>query len=174
MPGGTAALDFNREGESALAKWMLAIAPRAAPLRLVDAAQPQRGVALGSASAAAGFVASGRCLVQAYGDGRVDVLSGFGFVRLFGLRGAAGTVRAMALGMTGHFALLRGDGRIELYEQPLCGDAEALCEHAAARLVVMADADRLRHLPPPADTPVSQPPGPACGALIERVLPGWR
>ena len=173
-PGGTAALDFNREGESALAKWMLAIAPRAAPLRLVDAAQPQRGVALGSASAAAGFVASGRCLVQAGDAGRVDVLSGFGFVRLFGLRGAPGTVRAMALGMTGHFALLRGDGRIELYEQPLCGDAEALCHHAGPLLRPMADADRLRHLPSPADAPVSQPPGPACSALIERVLPGWR
>ncbi|MFT3953946.1 MAG: WD40 repeat domain-containing protein [Piscinibacter sp.] len=173
-PGGTAALDFNREGESALAKWMLAIAPREAPLQLVDPAQPQRGVALGSASVAAGFVASGRCLVHAGGDGPAEVISSFGFVRLFGLRGGAGTVRAMALGATGRFALLRGDAGIELYEQPLCGDAEALCRFAETRLVPMADADQLRHLPPAADAPVSQPPGPACGTLIARVLPGWR
>jgi hypothetical protein len=173
-PGGTASLDFNRDGESALAKWMLAIAPRAAPLRLVDPARPARSVTLGHAAVAAGFVASGRCLAWAGGDGRVEVVSGFAFARLFGLAGGTGTVRAMALGATERFALLRGDTRIELYEQPLCGDAEALCRFAAPRLVPIAAADRLRHLPPSAETPVSQPPGPACKALIERVLAGWR
>lgn len=173
-PGGVVALDFNRDGESVLAKWMLALGARSSPLQVVDPARPQRRVALGAASVAAGFVASGRCVVQAGADGRVDVITGHGFVRLFGLRGGPGPVRAMALGATDRFALMRGDGGIELYEQPLCGDAEALCRHAAPRLVAMAEADRLRHLPVPADAPVSQPPGPACRALIERVLPGWR
>lgn len=173
-PGGTAALDFNRDGESALAKWMLAIAPRATLLQIVDPAQPARSVTLGSPALAAGFVASGRCLVSAGGDGRVEVFSGFGFARLFGLAGGAGAVRAMALGATRRFALLRGAARIEWYEQPLCGDAEALCRFAEPRLKPITDAQRLRHLPPPAEAPVSQPPGPACSALIERVLPGWR
>lgn len=173
-PGGTAALDFNRDGETALAKWMLVIAPREAPLTVVDPDQPARSIALGGPASAAGFVASGRCLARAGGDGRVDVVSGFGFVRLFGLAGGAGTVRAMALGATGRFALLRGDARIELYEQPLCGDAEALCRFAAPRLTPIGAAQRLRHLPAAAQAPVSQPPGPACQALIERVLPGWR
>lgn len=172
--GGTAALDFNHEGESALARWMLAIAPREGPLQIVDPARPQRSVVLRGPSVAAGFVASGRCLVHAPADGPVEVHSGFGFVRLFGLRGGAGPVRAMALGATERFALLRVDGRIELYEQPLCGDAEALCRRAAPMLKTMTDADRLRHLPPPTDAPVLQPPGPTCSALIERVLPGWR
>jgi len=173
-PGGVTALDFNRSGESALAKWMLAIAPRAAPLQIVDPAQPARSVTLGQAAAAAGFVASGRCLALAGDDGRVDVVSGFGFKRLFGLAGSAGTVRAMALGRTERFALLRGDARIEIYEQPLCGDAEALCRFAEPRLAPMTAAQQLRHLPPPAEAPVSQPPGAACSALIARVLPGWR
>lgn len=173
-PGGTAALDFNREGESTVAKWMLAIAPRAAPLQLVDPARPARSITLGSPATAAGFVASGRCLAVAGSDGRAEVISSFGFVRLFGLAGGAGTVRAMALGATESFALLRGDARIEWYQQPLCGDAEALCRFAEPRLAPITQADRLRHLPPPADAPVSQPPGPACSALIARVLPSWR
>lgn len=173
-PGGTAALDFNRDGESALAKWMLAIASHAAPLQIVDPARPARSITLGSPTVAAGFVASGRCLALAGGDGRVEVVSGFGFVRLFGLAGSAGTVRAMALGATERFALLRGESRIDLYDQPLCGDAEALCRYAAPRLTPIGAEQRLRHLPPAAQSPVSQPPGPACQALIERVLPGWR
>lgn len=173
-PGGTAALDFNRDGGSPIAKWMLAIAARAAPLQLVDPARPARSIALGRPALAAGFVASGRCLVSAGGDGRVEALGSFGLVRLFGLAGSAGTVHAMALGQTERFALLRGDARIEIYEQPLCGDAEALCRFAEPRLVPITQADQLRHLPPPADAPVSQPPGPACSALIARVLPGWR
>ncbi|WP_341891689.1 WD40 repeat domain-containing protein [Variovorax sp. YR752] len=173
-PGGTAALDFNRDGESTMAKWMLAIAARAAPLQIVDPAQPSRGMSLGRRAVAAGFVASGRCVALAGGEGRVEVVSSFGFERLFGLAGSAGTVRAMALGATERFALLRGDARIEWYEQPLCGDAEALCRFAQPRLAPITQADRLRHLPPPAEAPVSQPPGPACKALIDRVLPGWR
>lgn len=173
-PGGAVALDFNRSGDATLARWMLAIAAREAPLQLVDPALPARHVTLGTEPSSAAFVASGRCLVQTYGSGRADVLSSFGFVRLFGLAGGAGTVRAMALGATEHFALLRDDARIEFYEQPLCGDAEALCRFAGPRLKPMAGDHRLRYLPPAADGPVSQPPGPACSALIERVLPGWR
>ncbi len=182
-PGSVAALDFNRDGDATLAKWMLAIAPREAPLQLVDPARPARQIALqataAAGSVAAGFVASGRCLVRAGADGRVDVIGGFGFTRLFGLRGGAGAVRAMALGATTRFALLRDAGHIELYEQPLCGDAEALCRfadrpEAPDRLPPMPDADRLRLIPPALETPVSQPPGPACEALIGRVLPGWR
>ncbi len=179
-PGGVAALDFNRDGDATLAKWMLAIAPREAPLRLVDPSRPSRSVELdaGIGATAAGFVASGRCLARARADGHVDVIGSFGFTRLFGLGDGAGAVRAMALGATTRFALLRDAGRIELYEQPLCGDAEALCRFAdrpeAPRLPPMADAERLRLLPRALDAPVSQPPGPACQALVERVLPRWR
>jgi hypothetical protein len=182
-PGGVAALDFNRDGDATLAKWMLAIAPRGAPLQLVDPARPARRIALDASapagSVAAGFVASGRCLARAGLDGQVEVIGGFGFTRLFALRGAAGPVRAMALGATARFALLREPGRIELYEQPLCGDAEALCRLADRpeeryRLPPMPEAERLRLLPPALEAPVSQPPGPACTALVGRVLPGWR
>lgn len=174
-PGGTAALDFNHDGETTVAKWMLAIAPRAAPVQVVDPAEPSRAIALDRAARAAGFVASGRCLALASDDAAVDVVSGFGFVRLFGLAGDTGTVRAMALGATEHFAVLRDTGRVALYVQPLCGDAEALCRFADARLAEpMSAAERLRHLPPPAPAPVSQPPGPACSALAARVLPDWR
>ena len=180
--GGAASLDFNRSGETTVAKWMLAIVPRGGPLRVIDpepasAVTPASApsVTLGAAAIAARFAASGRCLAVASAQGEVSVLTGFGFGRLFNLKGGTGAVRALALGGAAGFAVLREVATVELYEQPLCGDAEALCRFAEPRMrTPMSTDERWRHLPPAADGPVSQPPGPACSALIGRVLGSWR
>ena len=182
-----ATVDFNRDGSSTLAEQMLAASDAGGEVRIVDAdAAPAdapatllRSVDLGSergAGVAARFVTSGRCLARVSATGAVEVDATLGFDRLFEL-GRADAARAptiaMALAATRHFALLDAAGRITVYEQPLCGDAEALCGFAGPRLTAALSAqNRTRWIP--ADTElgdsVQQPPGPVCRALIDRLI----
>ena len=124
---------------------------------------------------AARFVASGRCLALAAAQGPVAVHSMLGFERLFEFGAAAEgqpPVIAMALGQTRRFAVLDAAGRIAVHDQPLCGDAEAVCGVAAERVVSMTVQDRLRWIPADVDVaaPAQQAPGPQCRKLIARVF----
>lgn len=78
----------------------------------------------------------------------------------------------MALGQTRRFAVLDTAGRFVVHDQPLCGDAEAVCGFAEARVVAMSVQDRLRWIPADVDegAPAQQPPGPQCRKLIDRVF----
>ncbi len=71
------------------------------------------------------------------------------------------------------FALLDAAGSVAVYEQPLCGDAEAVCRFAQPWLTAPLSAEvRARWVPADVDLRerVTQPPGPACRALIDRLL----
>ena len=81
----------------------------------------------------------------------------------------------MALALTRHFALLDAGGGLALYDQPLCGDAEAVCGFAETRLTAaMGPEQQARWIPGDLDlsTSVQQPPGPACRKLIDGLLRG--
>ena len=191
-------VDFNREGDGALAKHMLAIADAGGALRVVDAdtaAVPAGAAAMlpsidlppgRGAGVTARFV-QGRCLVRAGVAGPVVAEATLGFEPLFTFGGgAAGAAprAAMAVGnlpavtqpappRSSLFALLDAAGSIAVYEQPLCGDAEAVCRFADPWLTTPMSAEaRERWVPFQIDLrePVLQPPGPACRALIDRLL----
>jgi len=190
MPGPVSSVDFNRDGSSSFAKWMLAVADHSGALRVVDVdtpAGPALELPVAPAGSAARFVASGRCLARAGAAQPVQVLSTLGFEPLFALGSAAGAgaaqTMALATAATRRFATLDTAGSVTLHDQALCGDAEAVCravtERSAAAveprpaplLAAMAPADRLRWLPRDDDAPaVQQPPGPACCRLIGEVL----
>ena len=183
-----ASVDFNRDGSSTLAEHMLAVADTGGGVRVVDAdaagaddptTAPLRAVDFRSghdAGVAARFVSSGRCLARASASGPVEVDATLGFDRLFELgrpdTGRAPTI-ALAVAATRHFARLDAAGRVTVYEQPLCGDAEALCGFAGSRLAAPLTAqDRTRWLPDAfeLDGAVQKPPGPVCRALIDRLI----
>jgi len=180
-----ASVDFNRDGSSTLAENMLAVADAGGAVRVLDAdAAPtddakiaaQRSIDLQSgAGVAARFVASGRCLARASTSGPIEVDATLGFDRLFQLGRAdtgAPTI-ALAMAATRYFASLDAAGRIAVYEQALCGDAEALCAFAAPRLTAPLTAqNRTRWIPDDVefDATVQKPPGPTCRTLIDRLL----
>jgi hypothetical protein len=189
LPGAVASVDFNWQGGSNLAERMLALADRTGAVWVIDAdaaaqdgATPARIVRLTplqGPGVAARFDASGRCLVRAAAAAPVTVDATLGFDRLFELGApteAAAPVVAIAVAPTGHFAVLDAAGRVALYEQSLCGDAEAVCSFAAGRIEAslgrLTPQDRLRWVP--ADVvpgrEVQQPPGPQCRSLIDGVL----
>ena len=181
-----ASVDFNREGGSTLAENMLAAADAGGAVRVIDAdAAPtdDAGIAAlrsvdfhSGTGVAARFVTSGRCLARASASGSIEVDATLGFDHLFQLgradTGGAPTL-ALALAATRLFARLDAAGRITVYEQPLCGDAEALCGFAAPRLTAPLTAqNRTRWIPDDVelDGAVQKPPGPICRALIDRLL----
>ena len=193
FPQAVVSVDFNLKGSSTLAEHMLAVADRSGTVRVVDAgtalaagpsasASPEAGItlALQRPGVAARFVASGRCLALAASRGPVVVRSMLGFEPLFELGAAADgqpPVIALALGQTRRFAVLDAAGRIAVQDQPLCGDAEAVCGFAEALVAPMSVQDRLRWIPADVDVnaPAQQPPGPHCRKLIDRAfarLPG--
>lgn len=184
MPRPVASVDFNREGGSTVALHMLAAADVGGALRIVDAdvlnggtaSAPARFLDLHTdpASVAARFVTSGRCLVRAGASGRIEVDSTMGFALLFGL-GRAGTAPLIAIDLaaTRLFALLDAAGMVRVYEQPLCGDAEAVCGFGASRLTTpMTAQERARWIPAGLDlgSTVQTAPGPACRRLIDRIV----
>ena len=164
---------------------MLAVADTGGELRVVDADAANGGAAgtparfLGlrtePGGVAARFVTSGRCLVRAGASGRLEVDSTLGFAPLFGLgRAGAAPLIAVDLAATRLFALLDAAGTVGVYEQPLCGDAEAVCEFGASRLTTpMTAQERLRWVPADLDlgNTVQTAPGPACRRLIDRIVP---
>ncbi|HWH84379.1 MAG TPA: hypothetical protein VNU71_19285, partial [Burkholderiaceae bacterium] len=183
-------LDFNRDGSSALAKWSLAATDAAGTVHLIDVdpdrwhrpVQPPSTLTLDAAGAAPGvaarFTASGRCLARAAADGSVAVVTVFDGQRLLtlapGTAASAPTV-ALATAQTRRFASLDAAGRIAAYEQPLCGDAEAVCAFARGRLARGPAPEQWRRWIPKGfdlKADVRQPPvkGGACEALINKVL----
>ncbi|MES2101034.1 MAG: TIR domain-containing protein [Pseudomonadota bacterium] len=199
MAAPIASVDFNREGDSTLAKHMLAVADAGGALRVVDAdtavpapgaAPALRAIDLKPGGGVSARFVQGRCLVRAGVAGPVTAEATLGFEPLFAFgRAAAGAAPrvAMAVGNvpaaavragparpgSSLFALLDATGSIAVYEQPLCGDAEAVCRFAPAWLMAPLHAEvRARWVPADVDLrePVTQPPGPACRALIERLL----
>lgn len=198
MAAPIASVDFNREGDSTLAKHMLALADAGGALRVVDAdtavpapggAPAPRAIDLKPGGGLSARFVQGRCLVRAAAAGPVMAEATLGFEPLFGFgRGAAGAAPrvAMAVGNvpavvrpepgrpgSSLFALLDAAGSISVYEQPLCGDAEAVCRFADLWLTApLRAAVRARWVPADVDLrePVTQPPGLACRALIDRLL----
>ncbi len=198
MAGPIVSVDFNREGDSTLAKHVLAFADAGGALRVVDAdtaapapgpAPVLRAIDLKPGGGVSARFVQGRCLVRAGAAGPVTAEATLGFEPLFGFgRGAAGAAPrvAMAIGNVSAavraeparpgsslFALLDAAGSIAVYEQPLCGDAEAVCRFAQPWLTAPLSAEvRARWVPGEVDLrePVTQPPGPACRALIDRLL----
>jgi len=180
-------VDFNRSGDSPLAKWMLLIAQHSGLVRVADAGfaadkapmPAPRATPLPTIStpplAAARFAHSGRCVAQVPARGGVDVHEGFGFGRLFQLSGeSAGEAQAFASAHSSRYAVLR-DGVVDLYWQPLCGDAEAVCQYAEPVLrTPMSEDDKRRQLPPSNPGERFQPPGEHCSRLIARLLGDWR
>jgi hypothetical protein len=181
-------VDFNREGGSTLAEHMLAVADAGGAVRVIDAdaaPTPAAGIAAlrsvdfppgTSAGVAARFATSGRCLARTGARGPIEVDATLGFDRLFVL-GRTGTdgapTIALAMAATRHFARLDAAGHLAVYEQPLCGDAEALCAFAEPRLTAPLTAqNRRRWIPADVelDDAVQKPPGPACRALIDRLV----
>ena len=135
--------------------------------------------AASSAGVTARFVASGRCLARASADGPVTLLTTLGFQPLVELRPAPPAQRAPAaivaisLAQTRHVATLDAAGRIAVYDQPVCGDAEAVCAFGEPlNTPAITPQDRVRWIPGDLDfgPDVRQPPGPHCRALIDRVL----
>jgi hypothetical protein len=185
MPRSVASVDFNREGGSTVAEHMLAVADTGGALRIVDADAAEGDAAVTAArllglqaepgGVGARFVTSGRCLARVGAPGRVAVDSTLGFAPLFGLGRAGSTpLIAIDLAATRLFALLDAAGTVSVYEQPLCGDAEALCGFGASRLTTpMTAEERLRWVPADLDlgTTVQTAPGPACRRLIDRIVP---
>ena len=177
LPRPVASVDFNREGGSTVAEHMLAVADTGGELRVVDAGTPARFLDLRTepGSVAARFVTSGRCLVRAGPSPRIEVVATLGFARLFGLGPADGApLIAIDLAATRLFALLDAAGTVRVYEQPLCGDAEAICGFGASRLTTpMTAQERMRWVPADLDldNTVQTAPGPACRRLIDRIVP---
>lgn len=185
MPRAVASVDFNREGSSTFAKHMLVVADRGGELRVADADTAAGGAAgpparfLGlrpePGGVAARFVTSGRCLVRAGASGRVEVDATLGFEPLFGLgRAGSAPLIAIDLAATRLFALLDAAGTVKVYEQPLCGDAEAVCGFAAPHLTTpMTAQERARWVPADLDlgNTVQTAPGPDCRRLIDRIIP---
>ena len=198
MRGPIASVDFNREGDSTVARHMLAVADAGGAVRVVDAdaavSSPGAAVELRAVDLRPGggvtvrFV-QGRCLVRAGAAGPVTAEATLGFEPLFAFgRGAAGAAPrvAMAVGNVpagvrpqterpgaSVFALLDAAGSIAVYEQPLCGDAEAVCRFAEPWLTTPLSADvRARWVPSDVDLrePVEQTPKTACKALIKRIV----
>ena len=185
MPRPVASVDFNREGGSTVAEQMLAVADTGGELRVVDADQgdggaagaPARGLGLRTepGAVAARFVTSGRCLAHAAASGRLRVDATLGFAPLFGFGPAdSAPLIAIDLAATRLFALLDAASTVRVFEQPLCGDAEAVCGFGASRLTTpMTPQERLRWVPADLDldNTVQTAPGPACRRLIDRIVP---
>ena len=198
MPAPIVSVDFNREGDSTVAAHMLAVADAGGALRVIDAdasvqapgaAAVQRGIDLKPGGGVTARFVQGRCLVRAGAAGPVTAEATLGFEPLFAFgRSAAGAPPrvAMAVGNvrpavppaaerpgSSLFALLDASGAISVYEQPLCGDAEAVCRFAEPWLIAPLAAEvRARWVPADVDLsePVDQPPKAACAALIKRIV----
>jgi len=198
MAAPIASVDFNREGDSTVAEHMLAVTDTGGALRVVDAdasapppgaAAVLRGIDLKPGGGLTARFVQGRCLVRAGAAGPVTAEATLGFEPLFAFgRGAAGAPPRLAMAVgnippavppeterpgSSLFALLDAAGAIAVYEQPLCGDAEAVCRFAEPWLTAPLSAE-LRARWVPADVDLSEPVDPApkaaCKALIGRVI----